>query len=112
MEKLKKALDRAREQKNAAVTETRHKKTVSQSAESVDLTKITYTSTKSITIPAEFLREKRVFSGNKNDPIFDQYKVLRTHVLQSLKTNQWNSLAITSPNENCGKTLTSINLAV
>jgi capsular exopolysaccharide synthesis family protein len=26
--------------------------------------------------------------------------------------NQWNSLAITSPNEGCGKTLTSINLAI
>ncbi|MET0070405.1 MAG: CpsD/CapB family tyrosine-protein kinase [Candidatus Thiodiazotropha sp.] len=112
MEKLKKALDRARDQKNATVTESRHKKTVSQSPESVDLTKITYTSTKSINIPAEFLREKRVYSGNKNDSIFDQYKVLRTHVLQSLKSNQWNSLAITSPNENCGKTLTSINLAI
>ncbi|MCU7878593.1 MAG: CpsD/CapB family tyrosine-protein kinase, partial [Candidatus Thiodiazotropha sp. (ex Lucinoma borealis)] len=55
---------------------------------------------------------ERVILGDTNDSISDQYKVLRTHVLQRLKANQWNSLAVTSPNEGCGKTLTSINLAI
>ncbi|WP_316365163.1 CpsD/CapB family tyrosine-protein kinase [Candidatus Thiodiazotropha sp. CDECU1] len=112
MEKLKKALDRARDQKNTTLKDARHTKPVSQSSDYLDLTQINYTHTKSITIPNEILREKRILSGNTNDPIIDQYKVLRTHVLQRLKSNKWNSLAITSPDEGCGKTLTAINLAI
>ena len=42
----------------------------------------------------------------------DAYKVLRTHVLQRMRTNGWKTLAITSPGEGNGKTLTAINLAI
>jgi protein-tyrosine kinase len=33
-------------------------------------------------------------------------------VLQRMRANNWRTLAITSPTEGCGKTLTSINLAI
>ena len=37
--------------------------------------------------------------------------MLRTRVLQSLRQNKWNSVAITSPTAGCGKTVVSLNLA-
>jgi protein-tyrosine kinase len=112
MERIKKALERARDQQNTTISEPRHATKKNQSLEVTDLTKIAYTRTKSIKISQELLREGRIFSGNSNGHISDQYKVLRTHVLQRLKSNKWNSLAITSPNEGCGKTVTAINLAI
>jgi protein-tyrosine kinase len=80
--------------------------------DSQDISKITYTETKKIGINTEKLREKRVIIGDTNDLVSDQYKVLRTHVKQKLKANQCKTLAVTSPKEGCGKTLTAINLAI
>ncbi|MES9827643.1 MAG: CpsD/CapB family tyrosine-protein kinase [Candidatus Thiodiazotropha sp.] len=112
MEKIKKALERARDLSNGVLTEVRQTKPICQSSGFVDLTDIKYTSTKTIEISNEVLREKRILSGITSDPIIDHYNVLRTQVLQRLKPNQWNLLAVTSPNEGCGKTITAINLAI
>ena len=40
------------------------------------------------------------------------YKMLRTRVLQRMRTNGWQSLAVTSATPSDGKTLTSVNLAI
>ena len=114
MEKIKQALDRAREVNTSKNSGGNYRTSMRQGqvSEPAFESKITYTKTKSFEFSKDALREKRVIVGDTNDSISDQYKVLRTHVLQRLKTNQWNSLAITSPNEGCGKTLTSINLAI
>jgi protein-tyrosine kinase len=111
MEKIKRALEKAREGN-------RTKKTAINSAagqarlihnESQD---IKYTTTRKISTNKAALRNKRVITGDTHDIVADQYKVLRTHILQRLKANGWSSLAITSPHEGCGKTLTSVNLAI
>ena len=39
------------------------------------------------------------------------FDMLRTRVLQQMRTNNWRRLAITSPTSGCGKTTTSCNLA-
>ena len=112
MEKIKQALDRARISSTTKLDEGQNRKELRR-APSLDVTsKITYSKTKTVQISENELRDKRVITGETNDSISDQYKVLRTHVLQRLKANRWNSLAVTSPNEGCGKTLTSINLAI
>ncbi|MCG8041888.1 MAG: CpsD/CapB family tyrosine-protein kinase [Candidatus Thiodiazotropha endolucinida] len=112
MEKIKQALERARDAHTTTKSDGHRRTVVRQVPEPEVTSKITYTKTKSVEISKDQLREKRVIAGDTNDSISDQYKVLRTHVLQRLKANQWNSLAVTSPNEDCGKTLTSINLAI
>lgn len=112
MEKIKQALERARDGHATTKSGGHHRTVVRQAPESEVTSNITYTKTKSVQVTKDSLREKRVIVGDVNDSISDQYKVLRTHVLQRLKANQWNALAITSPNEGCGKTLTSINLAI
>jgi capsular exopolysaccharide synthesis family protein len=120
MEKIKQALERARLVRttdgNSGKSINRpHRKGIDQPQRKVvhdGLAAINYTHTKSIALEEEKLRDKRVIVGAANDSISDQYKVLRTQVIQRMKTNGWNTLAITSPTEGCGKTLTSINLSI
>ena len=40
------------------------------------------------------------------------YRIIRTRLIQKLRTNQWRSLAITSPGAGEGKSLTALNLAM
>lgn len=73
---------------------------------------ITYTRTRSLTIPLPVLREHRVMVANKYGPFIDAYKILRTQVTQRLRENGWNVVGVTSPGYGEGKTLTAVNLAV
>ena len=71
-------------------------------------------------VDAARLRERRIIvardhdatGAGYHDQVADAYKVLRTHVLQRMRTNGWRTLAVTSPGEGNGKTLTAINLAI
>lgn len=73
---------------------------------------IAYTSTRTIAVSQEFLRANRVMAGNDRGPAVDAYKVLSTQVLQRLRENRWNALAVVSAGFREGKTLTAINLAI
>ena len=65
-------------------------------------------------VPAsvERLLANRIVAMADHDPAATAYKVLRTHVLQRMRANHWKTLAITSPAQGNGKTVTSINLAI
>lgn len=73
---------------------------------------ITYTRTRSFTVPLSILREYRIMLANKYGPFIDAYKILRTQVTQRLRENGWNVVGVTSPGHGEGKTLTAVNLAV
>ncbi|MCB1724523.1 MAG: CpsD/CapB family tyrosine-protein kinase [Gammaproteobacteria bacterium] len=73
--------------------------------------KIVYTQTRRLQTNDAYLKDHRVIAES-TDAVGASYKVLRTHVRQRMLANQWQTLAITSPNEGAGKTLTSINLAI
>jgi len=114
MERIKEALERARQQRSdpfAKPVEGVHparKREPSPATAPVD---IVYTQTRQMEIDPVHLRANRVISS-LTDPVAEPYKILRTKVLQRMRANNWRSLAITSPTEGCGKTLTSINLAI
>lgn len=72
---------------------------------------IVYTQTRQLSTNTRYLKANRIITG-PTDPIEAQYKVLRTHVRQRMLANKWQALAITSPREGAGKTLTSVNLAI
>lgn len=55
--------------------------------------------------------ERRIIS-NEQDPILNNFKVLRTKVLQRAESEGWRSIAIVSPGSGAGKTVTAINLAI
>jgi protein-tyrosine kinase len=73
---------------------------------------ITYTRTRSLSIPHTVLRGHRVMAAHSKGPFVDAYKILRTQVTQRLRENGWNVVGVTSPGYGEGKTLTAVNLAV
>jgi protein-tyrosine kinase len=73
---------------------------------------ITYTRTRSLSVPHTVLRGHRVMAAHSKGPFVDAYKILRTQVTQRLRENGWNVVGVTSPGYGEGKTLTAVNLAV
>ena len=108
MERIKQALEKARlqrQQDGAAPTSSRPvAATVSGP--------VTYTHTRTVGTEKKILQERRIISGYEQNSFTDAYKILRTQVFQRLRDKGWNSLAITSPGDNEGKTLTAVNLAI
>ena len=114
MERIKQALERAREQRTDPFTQRTaqvpYPRKRDHSLASAP-TEIVYTQTRQREADPEFLRANRVISS-PSDPVAEPYKILRTKVLQRMRANNWRTLAITSPTEGCGKTVTAINLAI
>jgi capsular exopolysaccharide synthesis family protein len=73
---------------------------------------ITYTRTRSMSVPHTVLHGHRVMAAHSKGPFVDAYKILRTQVTQRLRENGWNVVGVTSPGYGEGKTLTAVNLAV
>lgn len=71
-----------------------------------------YTYTKVVEVPHRVMLENRLIAAVPSHEFKDAYRMLRTRVLQSLRDNNWNSVAVTGPASGCGKTLTAINLAI
>jgi protein-tyrosine kinase len=112
MERIKQALELARQERiknGGKVTGSIAKPNNNQ--QSVEDQEIKYTSTRTVPMPVNELREKRIITEQQNS-ISDAYRVLRTQVLQRLNEKNWNTLAITSPGSGAGKSLTAINLAM
>ncbi len=109
MERIKQALERARLERQisgGAAALQPHSGSAGISGP------LTYTHTRTVSVAKSFLQERRVIAGFEQNAFTDAYKILRTQVFQRLREKGWNSLAITSPGANEGKTLTAINLAI
>jgi len=109
MERIKKALEKARQEReirqggsSAPVPGTPPASTGTTGAGQ----------TQTITVEDAILRENRIVMGLEPCAFTDAYNRLRTQILQRFKENNWNVLAVTSPGEGEGKTLTAINLAI
>lgn len=73
---------------------------------------IVYDQTRVVDLNRRILMENRVIAADVDDPRVESYRQLRSQVLGTLRRNGMRTLAITSPKENAGKTLTAINLAI
>ncbi|MFO8003051.1 CpsD/CapB family tyrosine-protein kinase [Thioalkalivibrio sp.] len=114
MERIKQALERARDQRTDPFAAQKRDVPYTRKRDHTPAaapTEIVYTQTRQLEIDPGFLRANRVISS-LNDPVSEPYKILRTKVLQRMRANNWRTLALTSPTEGCGKTLTAINLAI
>lgn len=67
---------------------------------------------RAIALSGARLEASRIIGHDVTDPRAKSYDILRTHVLQAMDLHDWHLLGITSPTKGCGKTLTSINLAL
>jgi len=113
MERISEALQRAREERNLrrpAFGESAG--SAFASADGAEAANITYAHTRQIDVPRAILARQRIVSGFDPCMYTDAFKILSTHVSQKLHEHNWNTLAITSPNEHEGKTLVAVNLAI
>jgi len=75
-------------------------------------TSFQYDQTRAVEVSAEVRNNNRLVASIKDHPLRDIYKMLRTRILQEMKANSWNTVAVTSPSKGAGKTLTAINLSI
>ena len=54
----------------------------------------------------------RVITFDNSDVGVESYRLLRTQLIRMMQSDQISTIGITSPNENEGKTLTSVNLSI
>ena len=120
MERIKKALERARQEREtgdkgpALTTSAVPPAPVDQRTDvrARGDENIEYTQTRVVPVSHDVLRRSRVIAGLGAGPVTDAYGMLRTRVLHRLRQNAWQALAVTSPGQGEGKTLTAVNLAV
>jgi capsular exopolysaccharide synthesis family protein len=73
---------------------------------------VSYDRTKNLAVAPEVFERNRLVAALPDHELTDTYRMLRTRVLQQMKGNHWNALAMTSPATGSGKTTTAINLAI
>jgi protein-tyrosine kinase len=71
-----------------------------------------YTRTKVERIDLDYLQSQRIVSLSHDDCIANQIKILRTQVLDRMKSLGGNTLLVTSANPDEGKTLVALSLAI
>jgi capsular exopolysaccharide synthesis family protein len=113
MERIKEALERARQERDTrgegpAPAPLRDAPAPPPGQEQ----RITYTQTRSVHLEDRVARAQRLYPALTDEGGRSAYKILRTQVLQRLRREGWNAVAVTSPGSGAGKTLTAVNLAL
>lgn len=111
MERIKQALELARQERQKNSAGGRKVSTLLNEKSGVAEENIKYTETRHVTINTSELRKRRIMVEQQNN-VADAYRILRTQILQRMREKEWNTLAVTSPKNAEGKTLTAINLAI
>lgn len=73
---------------------------------------IQYTFTRTVPVSAEQLLSQKIITGALNDTVGEDYKLIRTQIVQRTKAENKNLLMVTGPLPGEGKTLTATNLAI
>ena len=110
MDRIKKALDKSRTRKRQSVLQSAPLHVADR--EDHPFEDIEYTQSRRIDVPQAVLSEKRLIAGNRTDPRANAFRMLRTQVLQTMRENDWTSIAVTGPTSGIGKTLIATNLAI
>jgi protein-tyrosine kinase len=106
MERLKKALELAKAERDGIVA-------ISPSVPPVNAQDtVILRTTRQIEVDPAVLKANGVLPDHTNAPAGHAYRMLRTQVLQRMRSRGWNTLAVLSPTPDDGKTFTAINLAV
>jgi len=120
MSKLKKALEKAREERLQAGQGSgdldadifvRQGPRAKPETDRCDVNPI-YECTRVVNIDRNHLVRNRVISVCTENPASDQIKILRSEILTGISELEGNSLIVTSARDGEGKTLTAINLAI
>ncbi|MCW8923420.1 MAG: CpsD/CapB family tyrosine-protein kinase [Gammaproteobacteria bacterium] len=101
MEKIKQALDRARHERNTG-----------SGSSGLGDSIINYSEAQAVEGSDLLMRENRIITALEHDEYVDAFNILAIQTLQRMEEHRWNTLAITSPRGNEGKTTVAINLAI
>jgi protein-tyrosine kinase len=71
-----------------------------------------YTVTKSLPVDFDYLKENHIVIAENYPGVAEEYKMLRTQILQKTKKDHLNTIMFAGPRPNEGKSLTTINVAV
>ena len=113
MEKIQKALERARQQRLSALeTKVGGKGQPPTSRSKRSGLPVVYQQTRVVAPPKEIFLDGRIVAGLSQHELADTFRILRAQVLQRLTLGGYSTLAITSANRGDGKSLTSANLAI
>ena len=104
MEKIKQALEQARQQRESA--------SHSSPGKALPPAEIVYTKTQSVDGSPSIKRESRLISSMERGEYTDAIKILSTQVLQRMEENHWGSIAVTSPRADMGATTIALNLGL
>ena len=118
MDRIQKALDKAREKHAQQPVLKKNVGNIGLSKEVDDpiannlFDNIDYSQTKVVDVPNAKLEQNRIIAGFYNNPQSAVFRMLRTQVLKKMRSNRWQTLAITSPTAGEGKTVVAANLAI
>jgi Mrp family chromosome partitioning ATPase len=129
MEKLRKALDLARQQRAggldavqptapepvaepAASNDRVPPEPAARSTASPDAAHYAYTQTKVFRPDDRLLERHRILSPGATSPAADAYRMLRTQVAQRMGEHGWRTIAVCSPRRHEGRSLAAVNLAI
>jgi Mrp family chromosome partitioning ATPase len=114
MERLKKALDLARAERDGklSVATISPPEPPPAPAPVNAQDTLVMSHTRVVSIDPKLLRANGVMPADASGPAGHSFKMLRTQVLQRLRQRGWNTLAVISPTSKDGKTFTAINLAI
>jgi exopolysaccharide/PEP-CTERM locus tyrosine autokinase len=114
MSEIKKALQKARQERKTSIGDEKPTepkgRTVPGTVE--PFVEVVYSQTRCVHVDREKLIDGKIFSILEEDEISDQYKLLRTTILDRMRHNRYNTIEVTSFKERDGKTLTCVNLAI
>ena len=118
MEKLRKALDKAREERQLGGVRSVGAAGVGAqgfapaAGRQTDAGSYEFTSSRVVTPDAAVLEQNRVLTAEASSAVADAYRMLRTQVLQRMQERGWRTLSIVSATRGDGRTLAAVNLAV
>ena len=112
--RLRKALQKAERERQESGIETKLKPVRSphKIVQKAAWTPPVYYESKSLKPAVGQMQKNRCICLYPNCPESEEYKVLRTQILQRTNKNGWRTIMITSPRSGDGKTVTAINLAI
>lgn len=119
MDRIQKALEKAKQRhaqkpEPIRVEPTKVENSVSQAEDplAAPIESISYSQTKVVNVPNQHLERKRIIAGFYNNPQSAVFRMLRTQVLKKMRSNRWQTLAVTSPTSGEGKSVVAANLAM
>ena len=110
MSKIKKALERLKSEAQTKAEETKKEEEKAIPVEKSG--EIIYTKTKTIHVDSKKLKENKIVAIDEEDPLTDQFKVLRTRILNRTRAEGKRTIQVSGFGIEEGKSIIASNLAI